>query len=215
MPAGQMRPNQTMPRTAGSRFFLLRFYSRSDTTPKMTKTVSKIRFKAKLLRPAEDRDAGSWSFLILPKTASAKLPSRSVEAIEGTINGYPFYSTLQPDGQKSHWLKVDRKLREGAGANDGDVVTLEIGPTDREPKVPADLRRALAAAPKAKALWSDITVLARRDWIHWISSAKQAETRVRRIKNACSMLAGGKRRVCCFDRSGFYSKEFSAPKAAM
>ncbi|PYK22815.1 MAG: hypothetical protein DME59_18975 [Verrucomicrobia bacterium] len=42
----------------------------------------------------------------------------------------------------------------------------------------------------------------------------QPETRARRIKNACSMLAAGKRRVCSFDRSGFYSKSLSAPKAA-
>jgi hypothetical protein len=28
------------------------------------------------------------------------------------------------------------------------------------------------------------------------------------------MLASGKGRVCCFDPSGFYSKAFSAPKAA-
>ena len=137
--------------------------------------------------------------------------------VEGTINGFPFRATLEPDGQKSHWLKVDRKLREAAGADAGDVVTLEIAPAgeEPEPKVPADLRKALAAAaPKARALWSDITPIARRDWIHWITSAKQAETRARRIKNACSMLAAGKRRVCCFDRSGFYSKSLSAPKAA-
>ena len=68
---------------------------------------------------------------------------------------------------------------------------------------------------KARKLWSDITTNARRDWIHWITSAKQPETRARRIKNACSMLAAGKRRVCCFDRSGFYSKSMSAPKAAI
>ena len=125
---------------------------------------------------------------------------------------------LEPDGQKSHWLKVDRKLSEAAGAKAGDVVTLEIAPAaaEPEPAVPADLRKALAtAAPKARALWKDITPIARRDWIHWITSAKQPETRVRRIKNACSMLAAGKRRVCCFDRSGFYSKSMSAPKAAV
>jgi uncharacterized protein YdeI (YjbR/CyaY-like superfamily) len=39
----------------------------------------------------------------------------------------------------------------------------------------------------AQALWSDITPNARRDWIHWITSAKQEETPTRRIKNACSM----------------------------
>ena len=170
-------------------------------------------------RPRADQreKTDSWTFLILPKTASAKLPSRGMTAIEGTINGVPFQATLEPDGQKSHWLKVDRKLREAAGADAGDIVTLEIAPAakDPEPTVPADLRKALAAAAsKARALWSDITPNARRDWIHWITSAKQAETRARRIKNACSMLAAGKRRVCCFDRSGFYDKSMSAPKAA-
>ena len=183
----------------------------------MTKTASKIRFNAKLLRPAESEKAGSWMFLILPKNASAKLPSRGMTAIEGTINGFFFQAVLEPDGQKSHWLKVDQKLSEGAGADAGDVVTLEIAPAAKEPEseLPADLRKALAAAaPEARALWSDITPIARRDWIHWITSAKQSETRVRRIKNACSMLAAGKRRVCCFDRSGFYSKSLSAPKAA-
>jgi hypothetical protein len=65
--------------------------------------------------------------------------------------------------------------------------------------------------PEARKLWSDIAC---RDWIQWTTSAKQPETRARRIKNACSMLAAGKRRVCCFDRSGLYSKSLSAPKAA-
>ena len=191
----------------------------------MTKPT--IRFKAKLLRPAMEmarpradhqaKSDNSWTFLILPRNASAKLPSRGMTAVEGTINDCPFQAVLEPDGQKSHWLRVDRKLREAARADAGDVVALEIAPAakDTEPEVPAELRKALAAAaPKARALWSDITPNARRDWIHWITSAKQEETRARRIKNACSMLAAGKRRVCCFDRSGFYSKSMSAPKAA-
>ena len=180
----------------------------------MANTVSKIRFKAELLRPASSA-VDSWTFLTLPKKVSAKLPSRGMTTVEGFINGSPFRATLEPDGQKSHWLKVDRKLREAAGAHVGDIVALEIAPAEEqlEAEVPSDLRNALAAAPKARALWSDITPIARRDWIHWITSAKQPETRTRRVKNACSMLAAGKRRVCCFDRSGFYSKSLSAPKA--
>jgi len=137
--------------------------------------------------------------------------------VEGTINGYPFEATLEPDGQRSHWLRVSRKLSEAAGADAGDIVTLEIAPSgeELEARVPADLRKALAAAPKARALWSVITPIARRDWIQWITSAKQPETRARRVNNACAMLATGKRRVCCFDRSGFYSKSFGSPKAAI
>src|SRR5437762_9487155 len=67
-----------------------------------------------------------------------------------------------------------------------------------EAKVPADLRKALAAAPKSKAQWNDLTPIARRDFISWIESAKQLETRRRRIERACSMLAAGKRRPCCY-----------------
>src|ERR1700704_9141 len=129
----------------------------------MTKTTSNIRFNAKLLRPAEPPKGSSWTFLILPKDASAKLPTRGMTT---------------------------------------------------EPRVPVDLRKALATAPKARAVWSDLTPTARRDWIYWITSAKRSETRARRIHNACEMLAAGKRRVCCFDRSGFYSKSLGAPEAA-
>jgi hypothetical protein len=101
---------------------------------KMTKTASRIRFKAKLCRPVESAKTRSWSFLVLPKNASAKLPSRGMTAIEGTLNGFPFQATLEPDGRKSHWLKVDRKLSEAAGAEVGDFVTLDIAPTPEEPE---------------------------------------------------------------------------------
>lgn len=181
----------------------------------MTRATSPIRFNTTLLRPAKPANA-AWTFLVLPKTASAKLPTRSMTAIEGTLEGHAFQSVLEPDGQGSHWLKVDKKLREAAGAAPGDEVTLEIRPAEAEPEpeVPADLHQALAAAPEAEAVWKDITAVARRDWIHWITSPKRPETRVRRIANACEMLASGKRRACCFDRSGMYSKSFAAPEAA-
>lgn len=181
----------------------------------MARTSTKICFQARLLRPAAAARS-SWTFLVLPGEASAKLPTRAMTTVEGTINGHPFRATLEPDGRKSHWLKVSKKLREAAGAQAGDMVSLEIAPSEKEtePRVPADLRKALAAAPKAMELWSDITPVARRDWIQWITTAKRAETRARRVEDACEMLASGKRRVCCFDRSGFFSKGLCAPEPA-
>lgn len=186
------------------------------TRTKSTETAPRIRFEAKLLRPAASTSRGTWTFLILPRAASAKLPSRGMTSVAGTINGAPFKATLEPDGRKSHWLKITRKTREEAGAVAGDIVRLEIVPSrqQREPKVPSDLRRALSGAPAARKVWSDITPVARRDWIQWITSAKRSETRTRRIESACDMLGSGKRRVCCFDRSGFYSKGSGAPQAA-
>jgi uncharacterized protein YdeI (YjbR/CyaY-like superfamily) len=70
--------------------------------------------------------------------------------------------------------------------------------TDSEPKIPTDFRKALAASLKAKSQWNSLTPIARRDFISWIDSAKQLETRTRRIERACDMLAKGKRRPCCY-----------------
>jgi len=175
----------------------------------------RIRAKARLQRPAQPKGA-SWTFLVLPVAASAKLPARGMCSVVGTINGAHFQATLDPDGKGSHWLKVGRALREKTGASVGDTLTLEFAPADKEPepKVPADLRKALAAAPAARAMWKDITPVARRDWIQWIVSARKAQTRARRIGNACDMLASGKRRACCFDRSGIYGGGLGAPTAA-
>lgn len=86
---------------------------------------------------------------------------------------------------------------------------------ESESRLPTDLRKALAAAPKAKAQWTDLTPIARRDFISWIDSAKQPETRRRRIERACSMLAAGKRRPCCYSIVSFdlYTALAATPKA--
>lgn len=65
-------------------------------------------------------------------------------------------------------------------------------------KLPTDLRVAISSMPKAKAVWDDITPLARNEWICWVTSGKKAETRDIRIEKALSKLAGGMRRPCCW-----------------
>jgi hypothetical protein len=123
--------------------------------------------------------------------------------VKGTINDVPFQAVLEPDGQGSHWFKVNETVLDAAGADAGDAVVAAIEPTKDwpEPKVPADLSKALSADPEAHAHWTDITPMARWDWIRWIGAAKQVATRKRRVDSICSRLKAGKRRPCCFDRN--------------
>jgi hypothetical protein len=162
--------------------------------------MSTISFEAILHRSEE---AGTGNLLRLPEEASAKLPSRGMAAVEGTMNGVPFRAVLEPDGQESHWFTVNTALLEAAGVGAGDTVVMTIEPAKEcpEPKVPADLLGALTADPEAHAVWTDITPMARWDWVRWIGSAKQPETRKRRVDSVCSRLKAGKRRPCCFDRN--------------
>ncbi|HNB41713.1 MAG TPA: YdeI/OmpD-associated family protein [Anaerolineales bacterium] len=146
---------------------------------------------------------GDWTILVLPKKESAKLPSRGMTLVEGTINGFHSKIVLEPDGKGSHWFKVDARLSKAAGIEKGGMVTMALEPSKEwpEPEVPSDLKKALSSDSAAKALWAEITPMARWDWLRWIRSTNNQETRKRRIEVALSKLKSDKRRPCCFNRN--------------
>lgn len=61
-----------------------------------------------------------------------------------------------------------------------------------EPAVPDDLAAALAAQPAAAAAFAAFPSSHRREYIDWISGAKQAATRARRLDQALALIADGK-----------------------
>jgi hypothetical protein len=156
-----------------------------------------IRFHAKLTA------LGSQTILRLPEAASRKLPSRGMSMVEGTFNGHPFQAPLEPDGMGSHWFRVSKTMLKTARAEAGDSVSVVVAPMAvwPEPKVPADLADALASDPQVRSLWMDITPVARWDWIRWIGSTRNPDTRRIRIEKTLSKLRSGKRAACCFNRS--------------
>jgi uncharacterized protein YdeI (YjbR/CyaY-like superfamily) len=64
--------------------------------------------------------------------------------------------------------------------------------------LPADLRKALGADPKALMAWEDITPLARNEWICWTISVKTPEKRKEHVTRVVSELKEGMRRPCCW-----------------
>lgn len=145
----------------------------------------------------------SWTVLLLPKDASAKLPSRGMVMVEGTINGVGFQAPLEPDGRGSHWLKIEDGLLKKIDATVDDTVNLDIGLSKEWPRpdIPDDLKKALKNHPEAASLWAKITPAAQWEWLRWIRSTNKDETRVRRVEVACDKLKKGMRRPCCFNRA--------------
>ena len=159
--------------------------------------MSTIRFQATVTT------IGSQPIVKLPKAASSRLRSRGMNLVEGTFDGQAFQAPLEPDGKGSHWFKVSGTMLKAARAAVGDRVSIAIAPMAMwpEPEIPADLKRALAADPQVRSIWTDITPVARWDWIRWIGSTRNPDTRAIRIEKTLSKLRSGKRAACCFDRS--------------
>lgn len=65
-------------------------------------------------------------------------------------------------------------------------------------RLPTDFKKAIASDSEVEKLWSDITPLARNEWICWVTSAKKDETRKRRISAGLDKMRKGMRRPCCF-----------------
>lgn len=165
--------------------------------------MSKIGFETRLISIYD------WTILHLPPEASAKLPTRGLKMVAGTLNGVPFKTLLEPDGkygpgkQPSHWFKPDQALLNSAKAKTGDIVQVTLEPTDEwvEPEVPEDLKKELLAAPGANRIWTEISPLARWDWIRWLRAVKTEETRKKHLKIMLDKLNKGIRRPCCFNRN--------------
>lgn len=62
------------------------------------------------------------------------------------------------------------------------------------PEMHPDFSAALAKAPRAKAALDGFPPSAQRDYLEWISEAKQDSTRAKRIATAIEWLSEGKRR---------------------
>lgn len=167
--------------------------------------MATIRFETTPLK------IGAWTIIRLPESARAKLSSRGMALVEGTINSSYSKIVLEPDGKGSHWFRVDPGKREAESIDAGDTVTVVVKPSKGwpEPEVPADLEKALASDPQANVLWVKITSMARWDWLRWIRATNNQETRSRRIAVALSKLKAGERRSCCFNRNQCTEPEVS------
>jgi hypothetical protein len=150
--------------------------------------------------------------LRLPETASKNLPSRGQVAVHGTLNGVEFQTVLEPDGMSGHWMRVPDRLQRAVGIDVGDMATVHVVVTKEwpEPSVPEDLANALESAPqKIQDLWSDITPMARWEWVRWVNATKNPDTRERRVDVSISKMKSGKRRPCCFDLSACTDPDLS------
>jgi uncharacterized protein YdeI (YjbR/CyaY-like superfamily) len=121
------------------------------------------------------RDDATYRIRFTPRRARSSWSRRNVDNAERLIA----QGRMQPAGHAEiERAKADgRWTRAYAGSATIDV--------------PDDLREAIAASPRAQAMWHVLTRTNRYAILYRVQEAKRAETRERRIRQFVEMLARG------------------------
>jgi hypothetical protein len=145
--------------------------------------MPKIHFNAKL-----EATGRGGVFYRLPLKESAKFGVRGRVAVVGSINGYAFRSSIFPMGDGTHFMAVNREVREGARAAIGESVKI-VMQEDTAPRtvtLPPDLDKALSKS--ARTNFEKLSYTHRKEYAQWVEAAKRPETRTRRIEQLLARL---------------------------
>jgi hypothetical protein len=147
------------------------------------------RFRALL----EKHETSEATLITIPFDVPATFGTRARVPVRGTINNFPYRSSIVPMGGK-FILVVNKELRAGANAKAGDTVGMTLE-RDDEPRIitpPADLARALEANPAAQAAWDKLSYTHKKEHARAVEEAKRPDTRARRIEKAVAELQAKK-----------------------
>lgn len=152
-------------------------------------------------------------FAKVPAALSKSHLRRGRVTARASVGESHFDAQMEPDGKLGHWFVVPVAVKEAERLAVGKEATFTLSRIDvqPDPALPEGFKALLGKSPSAQATWDSATTLAKIDWVHWMESAKQDATRKERAASAIDMLEKGKKRVCCFDPSGYFSKALACP----
>jgi Bacteriocin-protection, YdeI or OmpD-Associated/Domain of unknown function (DUF1905) len=148
----------------------------------------KLKFRTKI----QGKDAGVVAAIAPPVDVIEWFGTRARVPIRGTINGFPFRSSLMPCGN-ARMMPVNKTLCQGAGVQPGDFVevVIERDNEERTVEAPPELRKELVKSKVAQANWEKMSFTNKKEMANAISGAKQEETRTRRLAKVMQVLKSG------------------------
>lgn len=144
----------------------------------MPARVAKFDFETRL---SEIESAFIKTAIFLPADVIKKLPKGRVR-VKGTFNGAPFALAVQNLKDGSRFFSVSAPLRKAAGGiKPGDKVRVSFRTVDPDKlDVPEELEAVLEQDDEARKAWDELTTGYQRSLIHYITSVKNIDSRIKR-----------------------------------
>ncbi|HEY0654429.1 MAG TPA: YdeI/OmpD-associated family protein [Chryseosolibacter sp.] len=150
------------------------------------------RFTAKLEKSDDGMDT---AFITIPFNVEKVYGTKGQVKVKVTFDGHPYRGVIANMGTGCHIIGVRKDIRAAIGKSVGDSVLVELEKDieERMVDVPADLQEALAKSKKARAFYDSLSYTNRKEYAVWVSSAKRAETREKRLTETIKKLLDGKK----------------------
>jgi hypothetical protein len=146
----------------------------------MKPTDNQVKFTAKI-EQHKDIDAG---YIRFPYDVMKLYGVKGRVAVKAIFDDQVLYrGSLVKMGTPCHIIGITKEIRQKLGKSIGDSISVVIEQDleIREVLVPADVKALLDENPRAKKFYESLSYTDRKEYIRWIESAKQADTRERRL----------------------------------
>ncbi|MHB1392863.1 MAG: YdeI/OmpD-associated family protein [Clostridia bacterium] len=130
------------------------------------------------------------AFIEFPYDVEKEFGVKGQVKVLATFDGCEYRGSLAKMGHNCHMLGITQKVRASIGKNPGDIVHV-ILKKDEEPRIveiPEDFRQLLEENEQALGFFETLSYTNRKEYVQWITSAKKAETREKRVKDTIVML---------------------------
>ncbi len=137
----------------------------------------------------------------IPQKLDSQLSSRGPVMVNITLDKITILAPLEPDGNKGHWLEIEKSILKKLNKKVGESITISLEQTNQwnERVLPEDFESELKNSPIAEAVWQQCTPSGQWEYIRWVNATNNQETRAKRIMVAISKLSKKMKRPCCFD----------------
>ena len=152
------------------------------------KTISRKKgFDAALERM---RSRLNWVIIRVPFDAVKAFGVRGQIKVRGTINGFPFRTSLFPTREGAHILLVNKRMQKEARVAAGASARFELEPDteERVAIVPAPLQRILAQGRLFRRWYDQLNHSMRYEIAKWVNGPESTEARGRRAEQIAERL---------------------------
>jgi hypothetical protein len=133
---------------------------------------------------------GGWVYAVIKEITPDKRAKFGWVQVSGTIDGFELKRyKLMPMKNGCMFFPVRAEIRKAIGKKEGDMVHIILYPDHSSIEIPTEFLLCLTDEPTAKQFFFKLSESEQQYYIKWIYTAKQEDTRVKRLAEAIIKLS--------------------------